>query len=256
MPAYRIIGTGPQTIVLLHGFCENSTCFNEQVLFLKEHYRVVCIDLPGFGNAGAVKAKSMEDMADYVYEAMVSIKLIKPVLFGHSMGGYVALALAKKYADTLSGVGLIHSTASADTEERIQKRKQAMAFIKGNGTEAYVKSFIPPLFHLQYVNHNRVEELINEAKKIPPDALISALEAMCSRPDSIAWLKETQLPVCFIAGSSDELIQASQLAEQATLCKRSAFYLLKSSAHMGMIEEAEQCSQYIADFCTTISKYQ
>jgi len=251
--AYQVFGTGPQTIVLLHGFCENSTCFNEQVFLLKDHFKLVCIDLPGFGYSANAEANSMEEMADAVYEIMTELQLTKPVLFGHSMGGYVALALAQKYEDALSGLGLIHSTALPDSEERKQKRNQAIAFIKTYGTEAYVTSFIPPLFHLQYANQKRVDMLTQEAEKILPEALTSALEAMRSRSDSTHWLSQTLLPVCFIAGVYDALIPFTDIASQAALCNQASFYLLQNSAHMGMIEEAEQCSQGIADFCADIA---
>ena len=253
MLAYQVFGIGPQTIVLLHGFCENSTCFNEQVFFLKDRFKVVCIDLPGFGYSANAEANTMEEMADAVYETINELQLSKPVLFGHSMGGYVALAFAKKHESALSGLGLIHSTALSDSEERQQKRNQAIAFIKTNGTNAYVTPFIPPLFQLQYANQKRVDELITEAAQILPEALVRALEAMRSRSDSTQWLNQTYLPVCFIAGAHDALIPFADMASQAALCKQASFYFLQNSAHMGMIEEAEQCSQGIADFCAGIT---
>ena len=253
MLAYQVFGTGPQTIVLLHGFCENSTCFIEQVFLLKDRFKVVCIDLPGFGFSANAEANTMEEMADAVYELITELQLTKPVLFGHSMGGYAALALAKKHESALCGLGLIHSTALPDSEERKQKRNQAIAFIKTNGTKAYVTPFIPPLFHPQYANQKRVDVLTQEAAQILPEALIRALEAMRSRPDSTQWLRQTDLPVCFIAGAHDAIIPFADMASQAALCKQASFYFLQNSAHMGMIEEAEQCSQSIADFCAGIA---
>ena len=253
MLAYQVFGTGPQTIVLLHGFCENSTCFNEQVFLLKDRFKVVCIDLPGFGYSANTEANTLEEMADAAYEIIAELQPTKPVLFGHSMGGYVALALAKKYESALSGLGLIHSTALPDSEERKQKRNQAIAFIKTNGTKAYVTPFIPPLFHAQYTNQKRVDELTKEAVHILPEALIRVLEAMRSRPDSTQWLSQTHLPVCFIAGAHDAIIPLADMASQAALCQQASFYLLQNSAHMGMIEEAEKCSKSIADFCADIA---
>lgn len=47
---YTSNGVG-NTIVLIHGFCEQSTCFNEQVFLLKADYNVITIDLPGHGQS-------------------------------------------------------------------------------------------------------------------------------------------------------------------------------------------------------------
>lgn len=59
---------------------------------------VVRIDLPGHGQSGNFsEVHSMEDMADVVHEVIRVLGLNKPVVLGHSMGGYVALAYAELY---------------------------------------------------------------------------------------------------------------------------------------------------------------
>ncbi len=64
---YTQAGKG-KTVVLLHGFCENNTCFDKQVLLLKEHCKLILPDLPGAGKSTTITHASMEIMADQVAE--------------------------------------------------------------------------------------------------------------------------------------------------------------------------------------------
>lgn len=237
-----------KTLVLIHGFCANNTCFNRQVLLLKSHFHVVTIDLPGFGSSPAITNPSIEKMADLVYETLCGIGINSCVMLGHSMGGYVTLAFAKKYADILSGFGLIHSTAAADNDERKQKRDQAISFINQHGAVPYVESFIPPLFLNQELSADAISTLISEGKRIEVMGLTGALESMKTRENSFELLKTTTLPALFIAGKNDLLIPAANVAEQAAMCNKAMFALLENSAHMGMIEEAEKTAAVIHSF--------
>lgn len=247
MLAHYSQGQG-STIVLIHGFCENNTCFNRQVLLLKTRHHVVTIDLPGFGSSPAVEQTTIEGMSDLVYETLKNLGINRCVMLGHSMGGYVTLAFAKKHSSMLSGFGLIHSTAAADTEERKEKRDQAIAFINQHGSEPYIKSFIPPLFYNQEKNSLEISACIDEAMSIKPIGLTEALYAMKTRDNSFELLKATPLPVLFIAGKNDTLIPAMSVAEQASMCAKSMFVLLENSAHMGMVEEPEKTADAILSF--------
>lgn len=100
---HQTSGSG-NTIVLVHGFCENNTCFDKQVLLLNKRHFVVSVDLPGFGKSESIPNTSMNSIADLLYLTLQKLNITKPVIIGHSMGGYVALAYAKKYVASMSGI--------------------------------------------------------------------------------------------------------------------------------------------------------
>src|SRR5690606_8851022 len=86
-----------QTIVLLHGFLENSTMWHNLVSLLSKNNRVVCIDLLGHGQTGCLSyVHTMELMAEAVEAVLNHLNIETPIFIGHSMGGYVALAFAEK----------------------------------------------------------------------------------------------------------------------------------------------------------------
>ena len=243
---YTAAGKG-KTVVLLHGFCENNTCFDKQVLLLKAHCKIITPDLPGAGQSAVQTNTTMERMADAVYELLVDLGEHDVVMIGHSMGGYVTLAFAKKHGHMLSSFGLLHSTAKSDTEERKLKRDQAKRLITEKGASFYARNFIPPLFRT-----NTPQELITPYIKVADDltteGLSEALMAMKNREDSFAFLAQTALPVFWGIGKYDELIPQEDMLKQSLLCKQSYVAYLNNSAHMGHIEEPELLANHIMRF--------
>lgn len=248
---YNKTGKG-NCIILIHGFCENSTCFSEQVFFLKNHFTVITPDLPGFGKSLPLENTSMGKMADEIFNTLKTENISSCVMLGHSMGGYVTLAFAKKYSQYLKGFGLLHSTAFADSNERKLKRDQAIRIIEEKGAEVYVKNFIPPLFSNYFQNKNVIADFINEGLRTTSEGLIHALNAMKNREDSMAFLNETNLPVFFCAGKNDTIIPEKDIFYQASSCRQSEIIYLQHSAHMGFVEEKEKCSSAIQKFAADI----
>ena len=124
--------TGKGTaIVLLHGFLENQSMWNALVPVLSQKYRVITIDLLGHGQTEPMGyLQTMEDNADAVHEVLSSLRLRKAVFIGHSMGGYVALAYAELYPESVKGLVLLNSTAKEDSPERKTNRDRAIIAVK------------------------------------------------------------------------------------------------------------------------------
>lgn len=243
---YTKAGKGP-TVVLLHGFCENNTCFNKQVLLLKEHCTVITPDLPGFGLSNVMKPASMESMADSVYELLNDLDIEQCFLFGHSMGGYVTLAFAKKYSHKLQGFGLLHSTALPDDDARKEKRDQAIRVINEKGPLFYARQFIPPLF-LADTNADTIAPYLAAADTFSAEGLQQALLGMKTRPDLREVIATTSLPAFFGIGKYDQLIPAEVMLKQAISANNAYIAMLQHSAHMGHIEEAELLAQHLVRF--------
>lgn len=245
---HQTSGSG-NTIVLVHGFCENSTCFNKQVLLLSEQHQVITVDLPGFGKSTIGNhPTTIKSMAESLHLTLKNIGVSKPVIVGHSMGGYVALECAKKYITDLAGIILLHSTAFADTEERKTKRMQAIDFIKQNGAETYVRNFIPPLFAEKNKSGEMVAEALTQGLTCTAEGLTEALLAMKERNDSLDFISSTHLPVGYIAGKEDTIIPLNDLLKQSSLLHNGMITILNESGHMGMVEEPEKCAKSIANF--------
>ena len=107
--------TGQGTpLVFLHAFPLSKLMWVKAHKGLSNHYQVISIDLPGFGESPPLnQVKSIKSMAD---EVMLVLKHLIPrdkfFLFGVSMGGYVALEILRSYADRIRGLRLISTRAT------------------------------------------------------------------------------------------------------------------------------------------------
>jgi pimeloyl-ACP methyl ester carboxylesterase len=258
---YRIIGNGP-IVLLLHGFGEDGSIWDQQFNSF-EGYRLIVPDLPGTGLSASVNKTSMEDMADAIYyliqqekgsnKSQVSSKV---ALIGHSMGGYVTLAFAEKYPETLTGFGLVHSTAYADTEEKKKIRQKGIQFIKDHASYEFLKTSIPNLYSpITKEKHPEIiEEQLGRSHNFSPESLVSYYESMIERKPRVFVLKQAVFPVLFIMGKYDMAVPLKDGLEQCKLPDFSYIHILENSAHMGMREEVGDTNRFIYNFLENIFK--
>lgn len=248
---YTDQGNG-DTLILLHGFTESLSIWDSFAKELSKYFRVICIDLPGHGNSKSVSnIHPMELMADIVKSLLDKLSVKKCVIVGHSMGGYVSLAFARKYSNILQGLGLLHSTAHADNEAAKEARMRAIEIIKDDHHK-FLSSFIPTLFAPGNENifNKEMDNLLVEAKKMEKEAIIAAQLGMKSRADSKDILANADHPLMFITGHKDSRIAIDDIQAQAKLCKTAYCLLLKNSGHMGFIEEKQRTLHFLKSFTT------
>ena len=235
-----------KTVVLLHGFGEDSSVWSGFVPFLQKDFYIITPDYARLSNL-----KSVEEYADFVYEKIVKKGVEKCVMIGHSMGGYIALAFAEKYPEMLNGLGLFHSTSFADSEEKKAARTKNIDFIEKNGAEAFIKTSTPNLYAEAFQKHHPeiIEKHIEYASKLPKEALMAGMKAMRDRPDRRQILKSLRCSVMFIIGEMDESVSPQDAKSQIMMPKYFSSSILNDVAHMGMVEEPEECLKFVIKFC-------
>jgi pimeloyl-ACP methyl ester carboxylesterase len=171
-------------------------------------------------------------------------------VIGHSMGGYITLALVESYWNHVNAFGLFHSSAFPDTEEKKETRKKGIEFIKQHGAFEFLKTSTPNLFspNSKLQIPNSIDKFIDSLKGFTPQALIAYYNAMMDRPDRTSILKNTKNPVLFIAGEHDNAIPLNDVLKQCHLPEKSYFHVLKKSGHMGMMEETENANRILEEF--------
>lgn len=252
--SYRVIGKGKPAI-LIHGFGEDSNVWHNQVTELSEKNTLILPDLPGSGQSSIINDMSIEGMAEVIHEIIHHENVELCPVIGHSMGGYITLALVEKYYNHISAFGLFHSSAYADSEEKIAARKKGIAFIEENGAAAFLKTSVPNLFSQKSKDEKPeiVDELMEGIHNFLPQSLVLYYKAMINRPDRTDLLKRKNAPVLFVIGEYDTAIPKDDMLKQSHLPEKSYIHLLKYSGHMGMLEEPDLSTtilkQFLEDNC-------
>lgn len=239
-----------RAIVLLHGFLESLEVWDELSDRLAKQYRVIAIDLPGFGGTPSIGyVHSMELMAECVKAVMDSIGYRRYVLVGHSMGGYTALAFAELYNDNVSGLCLMNSTAAPDSEEKKKNRDTVIKIIKENPRH-FINAFYETLFSPVKVDRFRkeIEQLKERSEKFAKQGIVNALEGMKDRKKREGILEMAEYPVLFVIGKQDGVIPYQSVLDQAKQARDSTVLLLENSAHMSFYEEKEPVLKALRKF--------
>lgn len=235
-------------VVFLHGFLENQTMWNAFVPEFSKKFRVVTIDLLGHGASESLGyVHSMEDQADMVHAVLHDLKIRKVVLVGHSMGGYVALAFAELYADSVKGMVLLNSTSRADSDERKANRDRAIVAVKQNYT-AFVRMSIANLFSEDNREKlvDKIEQVKLEALKTPLQGIVAALEGMKIRKDREVILHFASYPIQLILGKKDGVLVYDETIDQiqGTDVQLTTF----EDGHMSHIENQDQLLKVLSEF--------
>ncbi len=246
--AYQVQGKG-QTLVLLHGLCEDSTIWDEFIKNLSD-YRIIRPDLSGFGESELLPEHSIELMADSIKAILDDLKITDCVMVGHSLGGYVTMIFAKKYPSVLTGLGLFHSHPFADSEDKKEERRKSIEFIKRNGHVIYVKQLVPKLFAELFATSNEflINGLIHKAARYSPLTIIGAQEAMLNRLDCSDVLKNLECPALLIIGKQDKTVPYSISLEMLPLATTSEILILPKVAHMGIFTARDRIVKTLKHF--------
>ena len=253
--SYNLQGKGT-VIVLIHGFLEDAGMWDDIIAKGFEGYSTLTVDLPGFGASPIHKDYSIEDFAEKILVLLSELNIDQYFLFGHSMGGYIALAMMEKKAAGVLGFGLIHSHPFADSLEGKEKRQRAIDFINKFGSTLYIKQVLPLLFPKSFATSNRflLERLVFRASKYPAKGISNALAAMKNRPDRQHVLKELAIPFLAIIGKKDELLPTEDLLKQASLAPITQAELIVNAGHMGPFEQPVVLNKIIKAFIQNFSQ--
>ena len=241
---------GERCVVLLHGYLESMIVWDEFVDLLKNSVRVVTVDLPGHGISTIVgEVHTMEFLAECVGNTMKALGIDRYSIVGHSMGGYVALAMLDNYKEHIESITLLHSTTSADSQEKCDRRRREIELIKA-GKKNTLARLVP---HAGFAPENtkRLKDYIEDIGELilitEDEGVIAILAGMIERKSRGEQLRDSNIPHLFIFGRHDYYIPVD-VAEEMIAADPSARVLwLEHSGHMGFYEEPELLAKTILE---------
>lgn len=242
---------GDRCIVLLHGYLESMLVWDDFTYRLRPHARVITLDLPGHG-ISEVRGEihTMEFLADTVAAGLHALGIDRCTVVGHSMGGYVALALCERHAALLDGVVLLSSTPNADTEEKAAARRREIELVRAGKKELLART--APAAGFAERNRARlgdaIADLAEQVVVTEDEGVVALLAGMIARPDRNEMLRTCGIRSLFILGREDAYIPAEAAERMVAAHPEAEVVWLDRAGHMGFLEEPEATADAILSF--------
>lgn len=244
---YTLKGKGP-ALVLLHGFMETSEMWEDFTDELAKKRQVICIDLLGHGQTGCIGyIHSMSAMAEAVFSVLNHLKIENISCIGHSMGGYVALALAELYPELIEDLCLLNSTYEADGNERKILRARAAEMAKTN-LESLVRMSFTNLFpeSSREKFKSEFEKALAIGLNTSQQGFIAGHKGMAIRPNRFEVFKTIKEKKVIVIGEKDWIVDKDVLISDT---KNTGVKIeLFSEGHMSYIENKSELSYFLKHF--------
>jgi 3-oxoadipate enol-lactonase len=251
---YRDEGSGVP-VIFIHAFPLNQSMWDDQFSQLREHCRVITLDLRGFGSSEAPQGpSSMDQMAADVRGLMSFLGVDRAVLVGLSMGGYIALAFYRNYPDAVRAMVLADTRASADTHEARERRLTSALRAERAGSRAIGEDMVPLLLGRTTLESrfSIVERVRAMIEGNSPQGIAGAQRGMAERRDSTDILPVIDVPVLIIVGTEDMLTPVAEAESMRGGIRGASLRTIESAGHLSNIERPEEFNAALIDFIESV----
>jgi pimeloyl-ACP methyl ester carboxylesterase len=248
--AYRDEGQG-LAVMWLHAFPLDGEMWQPQLAALSAAgYRGLAIDLPGFGASTALPGWTIDSAADAIAELLLQLQIPAVVLGGESMGGYIALAFARRHPQQLAGLILADTRAAADDAAARKRREKMIEDLRQQGAAVVVDNLLSQLVsdHTRRRQPELVEQIRRMALRQTPDALIDALLALRDRPDASPHLSAIRVPTLVLVGEHDTITPPLAAARLAGSIHSAQLQYIPEAGHLSNLENPQAFNSAVLEF--------
>lgn len=222
-------------LVLLHAFPLDRRMWRDVAEVLALDALCITPDFPGLGESEG--AATIEEFADDVAALLDHLRIDRAVVGGLSMGGYAALAFARRHPQRLLGLLLADTRAGADGAEARAARDAVITRIAGEGAEGYVGEFVPKLVAKE--NRAARDHALAIGLLQPMLGVAGALAALRDRPDATPGLAAVRAPTLVIVGGEDVLTPPAEARRIAEGIEGAALVEIPGAGHLSALERPD-----------------
>lgn len=255
--------TGPRdapVLVLLHGFGSSLQTWDVWAAKLELNYRVIRLDLPGFGLTGPSplhdysEANDLATLTHFVDKLGVSSFSV----LGHSMGGKMAWGLAAAKPDRVKALVLMAPDGFAQAKDIGTKpyaMPSIMGVIKFSLPKILVRKSIEPAFYDATALSDRLVDRYYDMLRAPGvRAAILERGNQTIYTDPVPRLKQITAPTLLVWGEQDQMIPSSNAQSYAEVLANSKTVLLPKLGHLAQEEQPEIALGHVVEFLNSTLK--
>ena len=252
---YDECGKADTTLLFVHGWCINKEYWEEQKKFFCDNYKVVTLDLPGFGQSGKNRTEwTFEQYASDINEFIKAQKLKNVILIGHSMSGDILLLVDTKYPNSVIGIVGIDNLKKPGVILLEEENKQVENFfaMMGSNFSATVEVYTKENLFPKSADTSIINRVTNDIKTndsvIAMKVLSSLLVVSQKERDMMQQLKHT----LYLVNSDGDRTLIDSLKKY---CKASAEVVyVHGTGHYPMIEKPAEFNSALENVIRMIGK--
>jgi pimeloyl-ACP methyl ester carboxylesterase len=245
-------------VLFLHGFPHDRALWAQQRTALAPRVRCIAPDLRGFGATSLQGPYSMDQYADDAAALLDALDFESAVVCGLSMGGYIALALWRRYPERVRALVLCDTKAPADSTEARAGRDGMIQLAQSDGAGAVADKLLAGMIS----NRTRERQPGLEADvrqmmaRQPVEGIVGALAAMRDRPDALATVRSITVPTLILVGDDDLLTPPREARAMLAALPAEAegtLVVVEGSGHLSSLERPAAVTHALADFLANVS---
>ncbi|MFD0751936.1 alpha/beta fold hydrolase [Mucilaginibacter calamicampi] len=252
--AYTDTGRSDTTLLFIHGWAINKSYWNNQVAYFSKPYRVVTMDLPGFGQSGKNRDKwDTKTYAGDVNKLIGDLGLKKVILVGHSMSGDIALEAAAENPGpiiALVGVDNFKNVGQPQNPNAAKEYAAAVAEMKRNFKKVAFQYMNQSLFS-KTTTPDIKNRILNDVAKTDSVIAIASMEQQDPGFDEITALKKAGKKLYLINSDVTPTITKYIAARNIPF----QVYYTKGTGHYAMIENPDEFNKLLDEVIEDMKKY-
>lgn len=240
-------------VLWIHGFPLSSAVYAPQETI--PGARHIIPDLPGFGGTPPPTGEmTIDGYAEGILRIMDEKGIRSGVVAGLSMGGYIALSLARQAMERLCGLILIDTRETPDAPDARSKRLESIEGVRAAGTGSIVESMLPKMLTEETMKKNEkkalgVRRIMESASR---EGVIAALGAMARRGDSSDLLPRIEVPTLVVVGREDAIAPPSDAERMRNAIPGAELVLIENAAHLSNFERPEEFNRAAGEFLARV----
>jgi 3-oxoadipate enol-lactonase len=251
---YQIIGDGPP-VVLLHPFPTHHEFWLPAAQALSSRYRLILPDFRGHGDSGigqgpATMAKHAADISRVMDDTGIGCA----AFVGVSIGGYALFEFWRRHRDRVFALVFCNTKAQADAPEVRSARLKTAAEVIERGTEPFFEGMIPKLLGdtTRATRPDLVDGALRMMRKMSAEDVAMVQRGMAERPDSVATLRNIDVPTLVVTGEEDALTGPAEAELMRQNIAGSQLRIIPKAGHFAAWERPQEVGELLREFLDSV----
>ena len=246
--AYSVEGSGPP-LILIHGIGASRHSWDGLVARLKSDFRCVSYDLRGHGKSPVPRPPyTLDDLVDDLETLRAELGIERAHFAGHSLGGMIGPAYARKFPERVLSLGL-YSTAAFRTPDDSAKVRGVVSAMRSKGIPPVLETLKERWFTPEFaarcpqVIERRMQQVIDTDKEV----FLSVFD-IYAETEMSPWLAEIEQPCLVLTGENDGGCSPRLNERIAEALPNSELVILPQLRHAILLEAPDRVAEPVLAF--------